>query len=447
MAADDAMPVQSAGAGRALPSSTFDFASVLREGDVISWPQGPGEPLGLTRRLMATRHDLPRARLLLGMLTQSSAGPAVTDRFDVTCLNGAGDARRLTVLPGTRIMPTHVSEMPGLLSSGRLRVDIALVRARLTPEPGVYSVGVIADWVQDLVAAARVVVAELDSRLPLTGGDALLSGDRITHLTEADADEVLMPEAPPSDIDRAIAARVAGLIPDEATVQFGIGGLPSAVCAALAGHRDLGIHSGIITDAAVDLIEAGVVTNSAKGADTGLTVTGGLFGTRRLLDHADGNPAIVLRSARYTHDHAVLAKLRRLHAVNSAVSVDLTGQINSEVAAGRYVGAVGGQVDFMRGARASEGGRAILALASTTADGRHSKIVPVLEGVPVSTARTDIDVVVTEYGVASLRGLDLEARRRALVGVAHPAFREMLEGAAAEDPDAVAQAAQRQVHI
>src|SRR3546814_1633014 len=129
-----------------------------------------------------------------------------------------------------------------------------------------------------------------------------------------------------------------------------IGGLPSAVCAALAGHRDLGIHSGIITDAAVDLIEAGVVTNAAKGVDPGLTVTGGLFGTRRLLDHADGNPAIVLRSARYTHSHEVLAGLRRLHAVKSAVSVHITGQDHSEVAAGRFVATVGGQVEFMRGA-------------------------------------------------------------------------------------------------
>lgn len=420
MAAADAMPV---------PSSSFDFAPLLREGDVVSWPQGPGEPLGLTGRLMAVRHQLPKARLLLGLLTQTSAAPAVTDRFDVTCLNGAGDARKLTALPGTRIMPTHVSEMPGLISSGLLRVDVVLIRVRATPEAGIYSLGVMADWVQDLVAMARVVVAEIDPRLPLTGGDALLAAERVTHFTEADAGEVLMPDPTPSDTDRAIAARVAELIPNGATVQFGIGGLPTAVCAALAGHRNLGIHSGIITDAAVDLLEAGVVTNSEKGVDLGLTVTGGLFGSRRLLDHADGNAAIVLRSARYTHSHAVLSGLRRLHAVNSAVSVDLTGQVNSEVAAGRYVGAVGGQVDFMRGARASEGGRAILAFASTTADGKHSKIVPTLEGAPVSTARTDIDLVVTEQGVADLRGLDLEARSRALIAVAHPAFREHLERA------------------
>lgn len=432
MPATDATPVQAGRGSHVGRSSCFDFASVLREGDVISWPQGPGEPLGLTGQLVTMRHALPRVRLLVGMLTQTALTTAASDRFDITCLNGAGDARRLAALPGTRIMPIHVSEMPELISSGRVRVDVVLLRVRPTSEPGVYSLGVIADWVQDLVAAARVVVAEIDPRLPLTGGDALLGGERVTHFTEADAGEVLMPDPRPSDTDRAIAARVAELIPDGATVQFGIGGLPTAVCAALADHRCLGIHSGIITDAVVDLIETGVVTNSEKGVDLRLTVTGGLFGSRRLLDHADGDPAITLRSARYTHSHAVLSTLRRLHAVNSAVSVDLTGQVNSEVAAGSYVGAVGGQVDFMRGARASEGGRAILALASTTADGRHSKIVPTLEGAPVSTARTDIDVVVTEHGVASLRGLDLEARRQALVAVAHPEFREMLERAAKE---------------
>lgn len=230
-----------------------------------------------------------------------------------------------------------------------------------------------------------------------------------------------------------MAARVASLIPDRATVQFGVGGLPVAVCAALGGHKDLGLHSGVIPDCAVDLIEAGVVTNACKGLDAGVTVTGGLFGTGRLNAFADGNDAIQLRRATYTHSARTLANLEMLHTINSAIEIDLTGQVNSEVAGGRYVGAVGGQIDYVRGGRLSPGGRSIIAMASTTADGRHSKIVTGLGDRPVTTPRSDVDLVVTEHGVADLWGLDLRERAKALIGIAHPDFRESLERAAAGD--------------
>ncbi len=203
--------------------------------------------------------------------------------------------------------------------------------------------------------------------------------------------------------------------------------MPVAVARALAGHRDLGVHSGVVSDVVVDLVERGAVTNAFKGVDRGCIVTGGLFGTRRLYDFADDNPHVHLRAISYTHDLAVLAKVGRFHSINSAVEVDLTGQVNAEVAAGRYLGAVGGQVDFVRGAAAAADGRSIIALRSTTADGEQTRIVPRLQNAPVTTARSDVDVVATEHGIADLRGRSLTERAQLLIAIADPAFRETLE--------------------
>jgi acetyl-CoA hydrolase len=249
----------------------------------------------------------------------------------------------------------------------------------------------------------------------------------IDVLTQCDADEILLPDPEPDEIDKRVAAHVAALIPDGATIQVGVGGLPVAVCRALGNHRDLGVHSGVISDVIVDLVERGAVTNARKGIDVGRIVTGGLFGSRRLMDFADGSDALEMRSSEYTHNQQVLARVQNLYAINSGVEVDLTGNVNSEVAAGRYLGAIGGQMDFVRGAFASPGGRAIIALPAATPDGKHSRIVASLEGRPVTTPRADADIVVTEYGVADLRGRSFNERAERLRAIAHPGFRDGLQ--------------------
>jgi acetyl-CoA hydrolase len=348
--------------------------------------------------------------------------PEHANPITLRALNGAGNNRTWTHL--AEIIPVHISQTPGLIRSGALRVDVVLLRVRPHPTPGYFTTGVISDFTQALVEAARVVVAELDERLPLTADDALIPAEAIDHLVPAFGADILMPDPPLSDVDRAVARYVAGLIPDGATIQLGVGSLPAAVAAALHAHRDLGVHSGVVTDVLVDLIEAGVVTNARKGIDTGITVTGGLFGTERLRAHADNNSAIAMRASSYTHSPDVLGRLHALHAINSAVEVDLTGQVNSEIAGGRYLGAVGGQLDFVRGAQRSAGGRSIIALPSTTADGKHSRIVASLDGRPVTCPRSDADIVVTEFGIADLRGCGLHERTRRLLAVAHPKFRE-----------------------
>ncbi|VVN70589.1 hypothetical protein PS726_00386 [Pseudomonas fluorescens] len=408
-------------------SSDFDFRSVLKQGDHIAWPQGVGEPTGLTSRLMCQAPELPKVTLVLGMVTSRTLDRAADSGFDFLCLNGAANTRKAAALSANRVIPAHVSAIPGLILSRQIPVDVALIRVRPTATPGVFSLGVMVDFVHEMIEAARVVIAEIDERMPETiEGDALIEGSRLTHIVIADGDEPLIYDPVPTESDVAVARRVAELIPDFATVQFGVGGLPAAVCQALGDHKNLGLHSGVIPDAAVDLIESGVITNSYKGIDQGITVTGGLFGSRRIIDFADKNPRIALRRAAYTHVAQTMAQIKAFHSINSAVAVDLSGQVNSEVAGGRYVGAVGGQVDFVRGGRLSEKGRSIIAVASMTPDGKHSKIVASLAGQPITTARSDVDIIVTEYGAAHLWGKDFHARAEALIGIAHPSVRESL---------------------
>ena len=405
----------------------FNFAGVIRASDVVAWPQGPGEPTGLSATLVAQRHELPPFALLLGLGASRTVTRDHADRITLRALNGAGSNRNWSDL--AEIVPVPISQMPARLRSGALKVDVVLLRVRPSNQSGFYTTGVISDFTQALTETARVVVAELDERLPSTGGDALIPMTAVDHLVPAFGADILMPDPRPSEADRAIARHVAALIPDGGTIQLGIGTLPTAVAAELHGHRDLGVHSGVVSDALVDLIERGVVTNARKGIDDGITITGGLFGTERLRTHADCNPAIGMRASSYTHNPAILARIRAMYAINAAIEIDLTGQANSELAAGRYLGAVGGQLDFVRGAQISPEGRSIMALPSTTPDGKVSRIVSSLDGRPVTTPRSEMDIVVTEYGVARLRGCGFHERARQLLAIAHPKFRDALSAA------------------
>lgn len=318
--------------------------------------------------------------------------------------------------------------MSSLLSSGAFKVDVALVQVRPLPEGG-YSLGVICDFTRALMKAARVVIALHNPALPLMRSDAMVEAADIDLLVHADARLIDMPDPEPSEVERQVARQVAALIPDQATLQLGIGTLPAAVAKALAGHRGLGVHSGVVSDVLVDLVEQGIVTNAHKGCDAGRTVTGGLFGTQRLRDFAQSTGLVELRSADYTHQLAVTSGLSRFHTINSAIEIDVTGAANAEVAGGRYLGAVGGLIDFVRAGRLSVGGRSILAFPSATPDGKHSRIVASLGNRPVTVARSETDLVVTEQGVADLRACSLAERARRLIAIAHPAHREGLERA------------------
>jgi acetyl-CoA hydrolase len=272
----------------------------------------------------------------------------------------------------------------------------------------------------------------LNPSLPTTYGDAVVKERDIDFFIQGDDTILDMPDPVPPEMDRLIARHVVELIPDRATIQLGVGTLPVAVAQALKNHKDLGVHSGVVSDVLVDLVHWGVVTNAYKGCDHGQTVTGGLFGTRKLRDFAQETGLIDMRSSDYTHQLSVAVGISKFHSINSAIEIDLTGQVNSEVAAGRYLGAVGGQVDFVRAGIASPGGQSIIAFESTSLKGQQSRIVASLGKRPVSTGRFEVDVVVTEYGAAHLRGCPLKERAKRLIEVSHPAHRESLRQAVFE---------------
>ncbi|WP_250527370.1 acetyl-CoA hydrolase/transferase C-terminal domain-containing protein [Caballeronia sp. GAWG2-1] len=399
------------------------FAEYLKPQDVIAWPQGPGEPLALTEVLVAQGDELQMPTLLFGLTSSATLRPELAEHFILRAFNGAGTNRRVTALAD--IIPCHVSAVPGLLRHGKVRVDVALIAVRPLPD-GNFTLGVISDFTQAMIRTARLVIALVNPALPLTSGDAMVQAEDIDLLVESDGRIVDMPDPQPTAVELEVARQVVSLIPDRATVQLGVGTLPTAVAFALHAHRELGVHSGVVSDALVDLVERGVVTNAFKGRDAGKTVTGGLFGTRRLRDFAQSSGLIDMRSVEYTHNLAVTAAMPNFYTINSAIEIDLTGQVNSELAGDRYLGAVGGQIDFVRAGVASAGGHSIIAVPSTTADGRQSRISASLLNRPVTTARSDIDIVVTEFGVAHLSGCALRERAIRLLAIAHPDHRDSL---------------------
>jgi acyl-CoA hydrolase len=425
---------------RSIDIADLRYAELLAAGDVVAWSQAVGEPVALTQALVAQRESLVDAGIFIGMTSSGTLRPEHAASLRMTGLNGAGTNRRLTAAGVLDVVPVHVSTVPALLRSKALRVDVALIQVRLHEPSGMYSLGVVADYTRALMQSARLVIAQLNDDLPRTGHEALVPAEEIDLFVHAPGQVLEMPDPEPRSEDIAVAKVVAGVIPDGATLQLGIGALPVAVVRALEGHRDLGIHSGVIFDAIADFMEKGVITNARKGCDAGATVTGGLFGTRRLYRFADLNDAVHLRSVEHTHNPAVMARVERLHTINSAIEVDVTGQINAEVAGGAYLGAVGGQVDFVRGAACSPGGRSIIALSAATPDGRRSRIVPGIQRGPVTTPRCDVDLIVTEFGVADLRGQALAERARRLIAIAHPDFREDLERAIRDPASGVAAA-------
>jgi acyl-CoA hydrolase len=406
----------------------LDLAGYVRPGDLIVWSQACAEPLTLTEILADQRKQLGGVRCFPGISSSAAVRPEHADCLSFSSYSAAGANRSLSQAGVLDIVPCHYSDLPRILGTGPHRADVVFLSLPPAGADGLFGFGLGADYVSTLVGRARVVIAEVNDQVPDLPGGRRLRRDEIDVLVPASRPPPEYPQPAPGELDAAMAGYIAGLIPDGATLQLGIGTIPSAVARRLTGHRDLGVHSGMITDAIAELIEAGVITGARKSTDRGLVITGMLMGTRTLIEHAAGDASIQLRDTRYTHDPAVLAGQYRLVAINSATEVDLTGQVNSETAAGRYVGAVGGSTDFLRGAARSPGGLPVIALPSTA--GPASRIVARLTG-PVTQARADAGVMVTEYGVADLRGLTLPQRAQRMITIAHPDHREALEAAIA----------------
>jgi len=393
--------------------SRLDFRHFVRPGDMVAWGQASGEPLTLTEMLMRQRRAIGAFRVFTGISYSATPDPQFTDSVEFFSYHGGASNRRLGELGRLGIIPCHYSQLPEILRS-----QIAVLLLHLSPPDsrGNFSLGVTHDYLVPLIDSARTIVAEINDQMPWIEGERTIAASEIDATIETSRPLLEAPARPPDGVDRAVAAKAASLIEDGATLQTGIGALPAAILAALGDRRHLAIHSGALVDPAVDLMESGAVEGTA--------VAGCLLGTQRLFDFAANNPRIAMRSIARTHDIGVLAALNKFTALNTAIEVDLTGQVNAEVADGQYIGAVGGAVDFIRGAHRSRGGLPIVALRSRA--GGKSKIVKRLSG-PVSTARADAGIVVTEHGVADLRRLSIEERIRRMIDIAHPDDREALE--------------------
>ena len=406
-----------------LRARDLDLTRLIRPGDRLMWGQSVAEPRTLIGRLIGQREQLGGARVFLGIGAGGQLCPEHADSIEFLSYCGAGANRKLEEAGVLDILPVHYSHLPRLIRCGELRIDVLMLQVSPADASGRHSLGLAREYLVSAISAARVIIGEVHPDVPWTfGGPYLVAGD-FAALVETDSDLPDLPATTIGPVEEAIGRNVASLVTDGATIQTGIGAVPDAVLAQLDGHRDLGLHSGSIGDGALRLIERGAVTNARKTVDRGVAIGGILMGGAALRRFAHRNPALELRGTEYTHGPNGLGQTEGLVAINSAVEVDLTGQVNSEVAGDIYVGAVGGINDFLRAAGACRRGVPIVALPSMAKTA--SRIVPRLTG-PVTVARSDACVVVTEHGIADLRGISLERRVARMIAIAHPDRREEL---------------------
>jgi acetyl-CoA hydrolase len=408
----------------------MDLTSFIRPGDTVLWGQGTGEPQTLTESLVRRRSALPGTTIFLGSSFSGTLRPEHADCLRFLAIGGVGRNVELSRAGCLEVIPCHISALPGLIKSGRLKVDVVLVQLSSPGPDGRHSLGLIGDYLPTAIEHARVVVGEINDQVPYTHGDGHVDPARLHAALYTSRSPVTLAQPTTGDLEDRIGSHVADLVPDGAVVELGIGSVMQAIATRLAGKRDLGVHTGAVGDWIVDLTESGAVTNATKPIDRGVSVTGAVFGTTRLYEFVHDNPSIELRRIEHTHDPTVLRRLDPFYAINSAIEIDLSGQVNAETLGGIHVGAVGGQVDFVRGAMACPGGRSIIALPSTARHGSASRIVARLPDGVTTTPRSDADLVVTEHGVADLRGASLPQRARRLIAIAGDAFRDELEAAA-----------------
>jgi len=323
--------------------------------------------------------------------------------------------------------PTYISAAPSLFEEGIMPLDVALVQVSPQDKHGYVSFGVAVDFTFAGAKCAKLTIAQVNKHMPRAHGDCFMHLDEFDCIVEADTPLIELHSIELTDVEKVIGKNCAGLVSDGDTLQLGIGALPDAVLLSLKDKKDLGIHSEMFSDAVVDLVRAGVITNKKKTLLPGRMVATFLMGTRKLYDFIDDNPGVYMAPSNYTNDPYVIAQNDNLISINSCIAVDFAGQVSGESVGTTQISGTGGQVDFVRGANMSKGGRSIMAIASTAKGGTISKIVPCLEtGTIVTTGRNDIAYVVTEYGIAHLRGKSVRERARSLINIAHPKFRDEL---------------------
>src|SRR3954465_602174 len=390
---------------------------------------GCAEPETLVEALME-RAPYVRDVEIVHMLTFGSApyvAPEMAGHFRHNAMFIGGNVRDAVNDGRADYTPVYLSEIEGLFEHGELPIDVALVEVSPPDAHGFCSLGIGVDTTMTAARLAKFVIAQVNDQMPRTYGDSFIHVSKISAFVESSRPLCEMPREEPNELQKAIAKNVASLIEDGATLQMGIGGIPSAVLPHLMDRKDLGIHSELVGDNVIPLIEAGIITGTRKTVLPRKIVLGFVLGTRTMFDYVDDNPMFEFRPTAFCNDPALIARNDKMVAINSALQIDLTGQVCSDSIGNRFYSGIGGQVDFLRGASRSRGGKPIIAISSTAKNDTVSRIVPMLNpGAGVVTSRGLVRYVVTEYGVAYLHGKSIRERAKALINIAHPAFREGL---------------------
>jgi 4-hydroxybutyrate CoA-transferase len=408
--------------------SAEEAVAVVKSGSRVFVHSVAAAPRRLIEALTARAGEL-RVVEIVSLHTEGEApyaAPELSKSFRVNALFVGPNIRRAVEEGRADYVPVFLSEVPSLFRSGILPLDVALIHVSPPDRHGFCSLGVSVDVTKAAVQTARTVVAQVNPRMPRSHGDGLIHVDSIDSMVEVDEPIHEAPPAELSDVERAIGRHCAELVEDGACLQIGIGAIPQATLAALGDHQRLGIHTEMISDGVVDLVEKGVVTGENKRVHPGKIVAGFALGSKRLYDFLDDNPLVAMLDMAYINDAAVIRRNPKVVAINSAIEVDITGQVCADSIGDRQYSGVGGQMDFIRGAALSEGGKPIIALPSVTASG-ESRIVSMLKpAAGVVTTRAHVHFVVTEHGIADVFGKNLRQRAAALIAIAHPAHRDAL---------------------
>ena len=409
--------------------SAKEAIALIAPGRRILIGSGAAEPVSLVDALV-THGDHLLNNEIVHLLTLGPAPyvkPEYARRFRHAAFFIGANVREAVQAGRADFIPIFLSEIPALIHSEHRKVDVALIQTSLPDEHGYVSLGVSVDIVRAAVDTATLVLAEINPHMPRTYGDSFLHVSKIDRMIPTDTPLLELSSEPAGEVEAAIGRNVASLIPNGATLQMGIGSIPDAVLAQLYDHHDLGVHTEMFSDGVMGLAKAGVITGAQKTLLRGKIVTSFIMGSRELYEWVNGNPAIEMRSSDYANDPNVIAQNDTMISVNSALAVDLTGQVAADTLMGKFFSGIGGQVDFVRGASRSRGGKSVIALRSTAKKGSMSRIHTVFEeGAGVVTSRGDVRYIVTEFGIADLWGKSVRERAHALINIAHPDFRPQL---------------------
>lgn len=407
-----------------------EAVKLVQSGDGVYLHSNAGIPRTLVNAMVARADSLRDVRIyqLITLGDAPHAAPECAESFRVHSMFVGHNVRQAVADARADYTPVFFSELPALFRNGRLKVDVCMVQVSPPDENGDMSFGLALDCTPAAMENARAIIAEVNKQTPRTTGSHRLNVRDVTCLVEADYPLPELGPEEPGEVELAIGRHVAELVEDGATIQLGIGGIPNGVLRALSSKRDLGVHSEMVSDGIVHLVETGVITNSQKTLLPGKIAVSFMFGSHRLYNFVDGNPLFEFHPTEYINDPFIIAQNYKMTAINAALQVDLTGQVCADSLGPRMYSGCGGQVDFVRGSKRSHGGKAIIALPSTAKNGTVSRIVPMLTpGAGVVTTRADVQYVVTEFGAVNLQGMNLKDRVQALLGIAHPDFRAKLE--------------------